>query len=466
MKPLLIVGLFAVTEVTIAFVLEPLLLRAQRGRLGDRAADRRGLLGVALGADRAGARDSAHGVPGRVLAHGRGTRVHRDPGVRRARARPARHLLSARPRRRRAGCGGARRRGGEVELVEAAYDTILVPALARARHDREIGQLTPAEYAHDHRGHPRRARPRRRSRRAMRPIGGDASAAEAQRLRRRLPGPRRGRPCSCSRCSADCSSRRGRRSASRPPEPGLRDAGRHPGGAAEPDLRRLPGRAAAACGISSSGSAPRARTPRSSSGAGDSGTWPRPRANLDAAGADDLVTSLAEARVAVLRLTAVTPSRKRDREPITGRPGRSGAGHRGCAMTLSLGYKLSSEEQSPAGSGPLRADGAGHGLRLRAHLRSLPSVDRPAGSEPLRVERHRRHRTGDPAPRRRHRGHLPDHAHASGHRRPGRGDDGRAHARALLPRRGHGREPQRARRGRRAGRRPRSGRSGSRRRSR
>jgi CheY-like chemotaxis protein len=31
---------------------------------------------------------------------------------------------------------------------EAAYDGILVPALARARHDREIGQLAPTEYAH------------------------------------------------------------------------------------------------------------------------------------------------------------------------------------------------------------------------------------------------------------------------------------------------------------------------------
>ena len=31
---------------------------------------------------------------------------------------------------------------------EGAYDSILVPALARARHDREAGQLTPDEYTH------------------------------------------------------------------------------------------------------------------------------------------------------------------------------------------------------------------------------------------------------------------------------------------------------------------------------
>jgi predicted PurR-regulated permease PerM len=31
---------------------------------------------------------------------------------------------------------------------DSAYDAVLVPALVRARHDRETGQLTPAEYAH------------------------------------------------------------------------------------------------------------------------------------------------------------------------------------------------------------------------------------------------------------------------------------------------------------------------------
>jgi predicted PurR-regulated permease PerM len=40
------------------------------------------------------------------------------------------------------------RDAAKAESSEAAYDSILVPALARARHDRETGQLTRIEYAH------------------------------------------------------------------------------------------------------------------------------------------------------------------------------------------------------------------------------------------------------------------------------------------------------------------------------
>jgi len=40
------------------------------------------------------------------------------------------------------------REAAKTGSLEAAYDAILVPALARARHDREAAQLTPVEYAH------------------------------------------------------------------------------------------------------------------------------------------------------------------------------------------------------------------------------------------------------------------------------------------------------------------------------
>ena len=40
------------------------------------------------------------------------------------------------------------REAAQAGSTEAVYDAILLPALARARHDRENGQLTPAEYAH------------------------------------------------------------------------------------------------------------------------------------------------------------------------------------------------------------------------------------------------------------------------------------------------------------------------------
>jgi hypothetical protein len=40
------------------------------------------------------------------------------------------------------------REAAKADSREAAYDSILVPALARARHDRETGQLSRIEYAH------------------------------------------------------------------------------------------------------------------------------------------------------------------------------------------------------------------------------------------------------------------------------------------------------------------------------
>ena len=87
-------------------------LRAQRGRLVDRPTDRRRVLELALGTDRAGRRDPPHRVAGGVLAHGQGPRVRRHPGRRGSRPRSARHLLSAPPGRRRSGGGRAGARDG------------------------------------------------------------------------------------------------------------------------------------------------------------------------------------------------------------------------------------------------------------------------------------------------------------------------------------------------------------------
>ena len=72
------------------------------------------------------------------------------------------------------------------------------------------------------------------------------------------------------------------------------------------------------------------------------------------------------------------------------------------AMT-SLGYALSSEEHAAR---DLVAHAAARGaarLRVRAHLRPLPPVDRPPGSESVRLERPRRDRQRDGPARRRHR---------------------------------------------------------------
>ena len=100
---------------------------------------------------------------------------------------------------------------------------------------------------------------------------------------------------------------------------------------------------------------------------------------------------------------------------------------------ITLGYKLSSEEQSATDLVRYAQMAQDTGLRLRPHLRPLPPVDRPAGSEPLRVECAGRHRPGHAAPHRRHGGHLPEHADPSGDHRAGRRHDRHAHARTILP---------------------------------
>src|SRR4029453_5920323 len=148
MKPLLIAGLFAVTELLIAFVLEPLFFARSAGvssiALLVAAAFWTwlwGPIGLALAIpltvclvvfSRAieGLEfieilvSDAPGLPPPVVSYQRALAPDEpDPAS----------LVSE---------------AVNAGSSEAAYDAILVPALARARHDRDIGQLAPAEYAH------------------------------------------------------------------------------------------------------------------------------------------------------------------------------------------------------------------------------------------------------------------------------------------------------------------------------
>ena len=148
MKPLLIAGLFAVTELTIAFVLEPL-VSARSAGVSSIAL----LLAAAFWTWLWGPVGLAMAIPLTVclVVFSRTVEglefiqilVSDEPGI-------DPHLIYY--QRVLAGdeqdasdlVGEAAKSGS----CEEAYDAILVPALARAHHDREIGQLTPAEYAH------------------------------------------------------------------------------------------------------------------------------------------------------------------------------------------------------------------------------------------------------------------------------------------------------------------------------
>ena len=68
---------------------------------------------------------------------------------------------------------------------------------------------------------------------------------------------------------------------------------------------------------------------------------------------------------------------------------RDGRLARGGSAMIEIGYAFERGAR-PDRPGPLRGPRRGGGLRLRAHLGPLPPVDRPAGSEPVRVERARR----------------------------------------------------------------------------
>jgi predicted PurR-regulated permease PerM len=148
MKPLLIAGLFAVTELLIAFVLEPLFFARSAGVSSIAL-----LVAAAFWTWLWGPIGLALAIPLTVclVVFSRAIEglefieilASDDPGLpphvvyyQRALAADEHDAASLVSEAVNAGSS------------EAAYDAILVPALARARHDREIGQLAPAEYAH------------------------------------------------------------------------------------------------------------------------------------------------------------------------------------------------------------------------------------------------------------------------------------------------------------------------------
>jgi predicted PurR-regulated permease PerM/methylmalonyl-CoA mutase cobalamin-binding subunit len=148
MKPLLIVGLFAVAEVIIAFVLEPLFFARSAGVSSIAL-----LISVAFWAWLWGPVGLALAIPLTVwlvvFSHTVkglefiGILVDDDPGF-------DPHVIFY----QRVLAGDDQEAAELVhEAVKsgsdlAAYDSILVPALARARHDHDVGQLPAAEYAH------------------------------------------------------------------------------------------------------------------------------------------------------------------------------------------------------------------------------------------------------------------------------------------------------------------------------
>ena len=148
MKPLLIAGLFAVTEVLIAFVLEPLFFARSAGVSSIAL-----LIAAAFWTWLWGPIGLALAIPLTVclVVFSRTIEglefievlVSDDPGL-------APHVLYYQRvlAADEQDAAGLVREAAKGDSSEAAYDAILVPALARARHDREAGQLTPAEYAH------------------------------------------------------------------------------------------------------------------------------------------------------------------------------------------------------------------------------------------------------------------------------------------------------------------------------
>jgi len=147
-EPLLIVGLFAGSEAIIVFVLEPLFFAKSAGVSSIAL-----LISVAFWAWLWGPIGLALAIPLTVclvvFSHTVkglefiGGLVDDDPGL-------DHHIIFY----QRVLAGDDQEAAELVsEAVKAdsdlaAYDSILVPALARARHDHEVGQLPPAEYAH------------------------------------------------------------------------------------------------------------------------------------------------------------------------------------------------------------------------------------------------------------------------------------------------------------------------------
>ncbi len=147
-KPLLIASLFAVTEVIIAFVLEPLFFGRSAGvsaiALLIAAAFWTWLWGP-IGLALATPLTVCLVVFSRTVAGLEFIEilVSDEPGVD-AHITYYQRVLAADERE----AAELVREAAAASSNEAVYDSILVPALVRARHDRETGQLTSIEYAH------------------------------------------------------------------------------------------------------------------------------------------------------------------------------------------------------------------------------------------------------------------------------------------------------------------------------
>ena len=147
-KPLLIASLFAVTEVIIAFVLEPLFFGRSAGvsaiALLIAAAFWTWLWGP-IGLALATPLTVCLVVFSRTVAGLEFIEilVSDEPGVD-AHITYYQRVLAADERE----AAELVREAAAASSSEAVYDSILVPALVRARHDRETGQLTSIEYAH------------------------------------------------------------------------------------------------------------------------------------------------------------------------------------------------------------------------------------------------------------------------------------------------------------------------------
>jgi predicted PurR-regulated permease PerM len=299
MKPLLIAGLFAVTELLIAFVLEPLFFARSAGVSSIAL-----LIAAAFWTWLWGPIGLALAIPLTVclVVFSRAIEglefieilVSDDPGLpphviyyQRALAADEHDAASLVSEAVNAGSS------------EAAYDAILVPALARAHHDREIGQLAPAEYAHVI-----------AVTRGVLERGAQAGGASALR------------PIAIAGCPLeDDADRVVLEMLGRVLEPTGRTVQTGPAGMLS--VETLATRPQLIC-LSSMGGGGRVRdlVERLSSACPDVpilvGCWGlgNPaglRTELARAGAEELVTSLAEARAAVMRLTTTSP--RRDPEP-------------------------------------------------------------------------------------------------------------------------------------------------------
>ncbi len=148
MKPLLIAGLFAVTEAIMAFVLEPLFFGRSAGVSSLALLIAAGFwtwlwgpIGLALATPLTACLVVfSRAIPGLefieiLMSDESGIDAH-ITYYQRVLADDAQEAAEL--------VGKAAKTGS----VEVAFDSILAPALARARHDREMGRLTPAEYAY------------------------------------------------------------------------------------------------------------------------------------------------------------------------------------------------------------------------------------------------------------------------------------------------------------------------------